>query len=78
MDIHIGHIFYIAGLLGTLFTSLVFLFYRNIEYIIEGLCSNPRQARKFLGIIGIIVFIVGLIDLIFNWSKVSMFGTIAL
>jgi len=78
MEIHTGHVFYIAGSLITLFSSLILLLSKNIEYIIEGLCDKPRQARIFWGVLGLCFFFYLVVSLLFNWSKVSIFGRIVL
>jgi len=78
MDFHQGHVFYIVGLVFTLLGSIVFLLYKNLDYIIEGIYKeNPAKLRKVFGIIGLILFAFGLIDLFLNWDRVSQWGMIS-
>ncbi len=78
MNFTIGHFFYISGLLVVLVMALALLFVKNLNMLFEGRYSNPSKTRLFWGIFALLLFLSGTLALVFNWSKVTQMGRIAL
>jgi len=76
MDLKLGHVFYISGLLVIFVMAITFLSVKKLDIIFEDRFPHPSKVRVFWGLFCLFLFLSGAAALFFNWSNITPLGRI--